>query len=76
MGKHFIDHKSSEFCPFFKFFLVRRKLPFFLPKLLPALFFKKPRYPCLFEILEETLNAVTLSSTMRTGGFEMASTLK
>jgi hypothetical protein len=26
-----------------------------LPKLLPALFLKKPRYPCPFEILEETL---------------------
>jgi hypothetical protein len=23
MGKHFIDPKSSEICPFFKFFLVR-----------------------------------------------------
>jgi hypothetical protein len=54
-GKHFIDPKSSEFCPFFKFFLVQRKLPFFWPKLLPALFLKKPRYPCPFEILEETL---------------------
>jgi hypothetical protein len=40
MGKHFIDPKSSELCPFFKFFLVRRKLPFFWPKLLPALGFK------------------------------------
>jgi hypothetical protein len=39
-----------------KFFLVRRKLPFFWPKLLPALFLKKPRYPCPFEILAETLN--------------------
>jgi hypothetical protein len=29
MGKHFIDPKSSEFCPFFKFFLLQRKLPFF-----------------------------------------------
>jgi hypothetical protein len=29
MGKHFIDPKSSDFCPFLKFFLVRRKLPFF-----------------------------------------------
>jgi hypothetical protein len=56
MGKHFIDPKSSEFYQFFKFFLVRRKLPFFLAKkLLPALFLKKPRYPCPFEILEETL---------------------
>jgi hypothetical protein len=55
MGKHFIDPKSSDFCPFFKFFFVRRKLPFFWPKLLPALFLKKPRYPCPFEILEETL---------------------
>jgi hypothetical protein len=55
MGKHFIDHKSSEFCKFFKFFLVRRKLHFFGPKLLPALFLKKPWNPCPFEILEETL---------------------
>jgi hypothetical protein len=55
-GKHFIDPKSSEFCPFFKFFLVQRKLPFFLLKLLPAPFpYKKPRYPCPFEIVEETL---------------------
>jgi hypothetical protein len=29
MGKHFIDPKSGEICPFFKFFLVQRKLPFF-----------------------------------------------
>jgi hypothetical protein len=54
MEKHFIDPKSSEFCPFFKFFLVQHKLPFFWPKLLPALFLKKPRYPCPFEILVET----------------------
>jgi hypothetical protein len=55
-GKHFIDPKSSEFCPFFKFFLVRRKLP----KLLLAHFLKKPRYPCPFEILEETLYLICL----------------
>jgi hypothetical protein len=61
MGKHFIYPKSSEFCPFFKFFLLRRKLPFFWPKLLPALFLKKPRYPCPFEILEETLQIICFS---------------
>jgi hypothetical protein len=59
-GKHFIDPKSSEFCPFFKSFLVRRKLPFFcqicsLPFSLRQC--KKPRHPCPFEILEETLRA-------------------
>jgi hypothetical protein len=46
MGKHFIDPKSSEFCPFFKFLL---------PKLLPALFLLRSLDPCPFEILEETL---------------------
>jgi hypothetical protein len=48
-----------KFCPFFKFFLVRHKLPFFWPKLLPALFLKKPWYPCPFEIPEETLGSYT-----------------
>jgi hypothetical protein len=39
-----------NFYPFFKFFLA-----LFWPKLLPALFLKKPWYPCPFEILAETL---------------------
>jgi hypothetical protein len=52
-----------KFCQFFKLFLVRRKLPFFgqncsqpfsLRSLdIPALFLKKPWYPCPFEILAE-----------------------
>jgi hypothetical protein len=29
LGKILLTPKSSEICPFFKFFLVRRKLPFF-----------------------------------------------
>jgi hypothetical protein len=40
--------KVVKFCPFFKF-------AFSWPKLLPAIFLKKPGYPCPFEILEEAL---------------------
>jgi hypothetical protein len=65
-GKHFIDPKSSEFCPFdpkssefcpfFKFFLVRRKLPFFCQNCsLPCLPFSLRSLDNPFEILEETL---------------------
>jgi hypothetical protein len=61
MGKHFIDPKSSEICQFFKFFIVRRKLTFFGPRRLPALYLKKPWYPCPFEILEETLMGAAIS---------------
>jgi hypothetical protein len=44
-----------KFGLFLKFFLVRRKLPFFGPKFLPALFLKKPWYPWPFEIMAEAL---------------------
>jgi hypothetical protein len=55
--------RGVKYCLFFKFFLVRHKLPFFWPKLLPALFwpkllpalFLKTWYPCPFEILAEAL---------------------
>jgi hypothetical protein len=66
MGKHFIDPKRGEIRSVFK--VVRRKLPFFGPKLLPALFIKKPRYPCPFEILAEALHDVaneTVDSLLR-----------
>jgi hypothetical protein len=44
MGKHFIQ-----------VFPCTTQIALFWPKLLPALFLKKPWYPCPFEILEETL---------------------
>jgi hypothetical protein len=52
MGKHFIDPKSSEILSIFP---CTTQIALFWPKLLPALFLKKPRYPCPFEILEEAL---------------------
>jgi hypothetical protein len=52
MGKHFIDPKGEKFYPFFKFFLVRCKLPFFGQN------FSLPWYPCPFEILAESLTNV------------------
>jgi hypothetical protein len=55
MGKHFIDPKSSEFCPIFQVFPCTTQIALFWPKLLPALFLKKPWYACPFEILGETL---------------------
>jgi hypothetical protein len=55
MGKHFIDPKSSEILSIFQVFPWMTQIALFLPKLLPALFLKKPWYPCPFEILEETL---------------------
>jgi formate hydrogenlyase subunit 4 len=55
MGKHFIDPKSSEILYIFQVFLCTTQIALFLPKLLPALFLKKPWYPCPFEIQEETL---------------------
>jgi hypothetical protein len=36
------------------------QIALFWPKLLPALFLKKPWYPCPFEILEETLYSVSV----------------
>jgi hypothetical protein len=68
VGKHFIGPKSSEILSIFQVFpcttqiaLIFQVFPcttqiaLFWPKLLPALFLKKPGYPCPFEILEETL---------------------
>jgi hypothetical protein len=55
MGKHFIDPKSSEILSIFQVFPCTTQIALFWPKLLPALFLKKPRYPCPFEILAEAL---------------------
>jgi hypothetical protein len=55
VGKHFIDPKSSEVLSIFQVFPCTTQIALFWPKPLPALFLKKPRYPCPFEILEETL---------------------
>jgi hypothetical protein len=57
MGKHFIDPKSSEILSIFQGFPCTTQIALFWPKLLLALFLKKPWYPCSFEILEEALNA-------------------
>jgi hypothetical protein len=40
------------------------QIAFFWPKLRPALFLKKPGYPCPFEILEETLIEITFYSSL------------
>jgi hypothetical protein len=53
MGKHFIDPKISEILSIFPC-TCTTQIALFWPKLLPALF-KKPWYPCTFEILEEAL---------------------
>jgi hypothetical protein len=55
MRKHFIDPKSSEILSIFQVFPCMTQIALFGPKLLPALFLKKPWYPCPFEILAETL---------------------
>jgi hypothetical protein len=55
MGKHFIDPKSSEILKIFKVFPCMTQIALFCQKRLPALFLKKPRYPCPFEIMEEAL---------------------
>jgi hypothetical protein len=47
MGKHFIDPNQVFPCTM--------QIALFGPKLLPALFLKKPWYPCPFEIVEEAL---------------------
>jgi hypothetical protein len=52
-GKHFIDHKRSEIMSVFHVFPYTTQIALFGPKLLPALFLKKPLYPCHFEILAE-----------------------
>jgi hypothetical protein len=44
----------------FQVFPCTTQIALFLPKLLPALFLKKPRYPCPFEILEEALEQVLI----------------
>jgi hypothetical protein len=56
MGKHFIYPKSSKILSVFQVFPCTTQITFFWPKLLPALFLKKPWYPCPFEILAEALN--------------------
>jgi hypothetical protein len=56
MGKHFIDPKSSEILSIFQVFPCTTQIALFWPKLLPALFLKKPWYPCPFEILAEALS--------------------
>jgi hypothetical protein len=42
MGKHFIDPKSSEILSIFQVFPCMMQIVIFWPKLLPALFLKKP----------------------------------
>jgi hypothetical protein len=56
MGKHFIDPKSSEILSIFQVFPCTVQIALFWTKLLPALFLKKPWYPCPYEILEEALH--------------------
>jgi hypothetical protein len=53
MGKHFIDQKRRDILSIFQVFPCTTQIALFWPKLLPALFLKKPWYPCTFEILEE-----------------------
>jgi hypothetical protein len=52
MAKHFIDPKRSEILSVFP---CMSQIALFWPKLLPALFLKKTRYPGPFEILAEAL---------------------
>jgi hypothetical protein len=59
MGKHFIYPKRNEILSIFQVFPC--KMQIFWPKLLPALFLKKPWYPCPFEILEEALSFETIN---------------
>jgi hypothetical protein len=54
MGRHFTDYKSSAI---FQVFPCTTQIALFWPKLLPALFLKKPCYLCPFEILAEALDA-------------------
>jgi hypothetical protein len=42
VGKHFIDPKSSEILSIFQVFPCTTQIALFGPKLLPALFLKKP----------------------------------
>jgi hypothetical protein len=42
MGKHFIDPKSSDILSIFEVFPCTMQIALFWPKLLPALFLKKP----------------------------------
>jgi hypothetical protein len=42
MGKHFIDPKMSEISSVFQVFPCTMQIALFWPKLLPALFLKKP----------------------------------
>jgi hypothetical protein len=57
-GKYFIDPKRSEILSVFHVFPCTTQIALFWPKLLPALFLKKPGYPCPFEILEEALQTI------------------
>jgi hypothetical protein len=63
MGKHIIDPKSSEILSIFQVFPCTTQI--FGPKLLPALFLKKPWYHCPFEILEEALKMQMVVPTRR-----------
>jgi hypothetical protein len=55
-GKDFIDPKGSEILSVFQVFPCTIQIALFWPKLLPALFLKKPSYPCPFETLAEALS--------------------
>jgi hypothetical protein len=50
--------KSSEILFIFQVFPCTTQIALFWRKLLPALFLKKPWYPCPIEILEEALDTV------------------
>jgi hypothetical protein len=51
-----LPRKNNFFKNYFQVFpFTMQKMPFSWPKLLPALFLKKPCYPCPFEILAEAL---------------------
>jgi hypothetical protein len=54
MGNILLTPKVLKYCPFFNFFLVHCKLPFFGQNCSH----KKPRYPSPFEILAEALITV------------------
>jgi hypothetical protein len=63
----FIDPKSSEILSIFQVFPCTTQIALFWPKLLPALFLKKPWYLCPFEILEEALVKKGFSTVMIQG---------
>jgi hypothetical protein len=61
MGTIFIDPKSSEILSVFP---CTTQIALFWPKLLTALFLKKPSYPCPFEILVEALCMYVIETTV------------